>query len=141
LLVPLILIRVVTAFAEIGVQLGPLCSAKFSVGRASEQSIALGEALATLITSTGVFDLNELCINAGTSVWVIYADLVCLDFDGNVLDACVLALNSALKHCMHRFALSFPSSSLSLFSFSSFCGVTALQCASPAHTPMRRVWW
>ena len=29
--------------------------------------------------------------------WVIYVDLLCLDYDGNVLDACVIAMLAALR--------------------------------------------
>ena len=31
-------------------------------------------------------------------MWVLYCDLLCLDYDGNVTDACVLALLAALKN-------------------------------------------
>ena len=31
-------------------------------------------------------------------VWVLYCDLLCLDYDGNITDACVLALLAALKN-------------------------------------------
>lgn len=32
--------------------------------------------------------------------WVLYCDLMCLDYDGNLLDACVIALLAALKNSM-----------------------------------------
>lgn len=31
-------------------------------------------------------------------VWVLYIDLICLDYGGNLIDACVLALTAALKN-------------------------------------------
>ncbi|KAI2569162.1 exosome component 8, partial [Homo sapiens] len=31
-------------------------------------------------------------------VWVLYCDLICLDYDGNILDACTFALLAALKN-------------------------------------------
>lgn len=31
--------------------------------------------------------------------WVLYCDLICLDYDGNLLDACVTALIAALRIC------------------------------------------
>jgi exosome complex component RRP43 len=31
------------------------------------------------------------------AAWVLYADIVCLNYDGNVFDAALLALVSALK--------------------------------------------
>ena len=33
----------------------------------------------------------------GKFVWVLYCDLMCLDYDGNINDACSLALLAALK--------------------------------------------
>ena len=35
--------------------------------------------------------LSQLC-------WVLYCDLMCLDYDGNLLDTCVIALLAALKN-------------------------------------------
>ncbi len=31
--------------------------------------------------------------------WFIYADIYCLDYDGNVFDAALIALVAALKNC------------------------------------------
>jgi exosome complex component RRP43 len=31
-------------------------------------------------------------------VWVLYIDMMCLDYDGNVTDACMIALIAALKN-------------------------------------------
>jgi len=31
-------------------------------------------------------------------VWVLYCDLICLNFDDNLLDACVTALTAALHN-------------------------------------------
>uniref|UniRef100_A0A0B7BDH3 Ribosomal RNA-processing protein 43 n=1 Tax=Arion vulgaris TaxID=1028688 RepID=A0A0B7BDH3_9EUPU len=43
---------------------------------------------------------ESLCICPGKLVWVLHIDLVCLDYDGNVMDACTLALVSALKNTL-----------------------------------------
>ena len=44
--------------------------------------------------------VGGIYLNCNTSpkqmVWVLYIDLICLDYDGNVTDACVLALTAAL---------------------------------------------
>jgi exosome complex component RRP43 len=45
-----------------------------------------------------VIDLETLCIEEGKAVWVLFADLVCVNYDGNVFDACVIALMSALMN-------------------------------------------
>lgn len=47
--------------------------------------------------STRVLSLDDLCIVEGKSAWVLYADILCLDYDGCVLDAALLALVAALK--------------------------------------------
>lgn len=35
-------------------------------------------------------------------VWVLYVDMVCLDYDGNVIDACMIAMIAALKNCKYH---------------------------------------
>ena len=47
--------------------------------------------------STKVVRLADLCIVEGKSVWVLYVDILCMDYDGAVFDACLLALVNALK--------------------------------------------
>jgi exosome complex component RRP43 len=44
-----------------------------------------------------LIDLHELCINENNAVWVLYADIVCLNYDGNVWDAILVSLVAALK--------------------------------------------
>lgn len=51
-----------------------------------------------MVVSTEMFNLDSLCIQEDASVWVLYADVVCLDYDGNVVDAALLALTTALKN-------------------------------------------
>jgi exosome complex component RRP43 len=51
----------------------------------------------SFIDSTQTLHLPDLSIVSGESSWVIYADLVCLNYDGNLYDACLLALIGALK--------------------------------------------
>lgn len=47
--------------------------------------------------SVNVIDTRELCVEEGQLVWVLYVDLYCLDYDGNFLDAAIVALVSALR--------------------------------------------
>jgi exosome complex component RRP43 len=53
----------------------------------------------SLVFSSKCIDLSDLSIVSGESSWVIYADLVCLNHDGNLYDACLLALMESLKRC------------------------------------------
>ncbi|KAF6084002.1 exosome component 8 [Phyllostomus discolor] len=41
---------------------------------------------------------EDLCISPGKLAWVLYCDLICLDCDGNILDACTFALLAALRN-------------------------------------------
>uniref|UniRef100_UPI00358E7884 exosome complex component RRP43 n=1 Tax=Myxine glutinosa TaxID=7769 RepID=UPI00358E7884 len=80
------------------VDLSPLCSAQFRPGPPCEQAQVAGQFLADVITSSELISLEDLCIQKGKLVWVLYCDLECLDYDGNVLDACSIALLAALRN-------------------------------------------
>ncbi|KAL4216054.1 hypothetical protein CU097_007492 [Rhizopus azygosporus] len=80
------------------VELSPLCSSKFKAGPPSEKAQVLSELIYQLYTKSNVFPLEKLCIEEGKAVWVLYADIVCLNYDGNVLDASLLALSIALRN-------------------------------------------
>ncbi|KAI9595148.1 ribosomal protein S5 domain 2-type protein [Syncephalis fuscata] len=58
----------------------------------------VSERLRSLLSK--VIVLEDLCIEPEQAVWVIYADLTCLNYDGNIIDACVLAVSAALKNGM-----------------------------------------
>jgi exosome complex component RRP43 len=81
----------------INLELPPLCSSRFLPGKPSELAQSLSEFLDQIVGSR--CDLHSLCIAAGSLVWVLYVDLVCLSFDGvgSVVDASLLALAAALR--------------------------------------------
>jgi len=81
----------------VDVQLPPLCSPKFKVGRATEQAIGLSQWLTYAVVNSHSLLLSDLSIQSGSSCWVLYADLLCLNYDGNVYDACLLALMQSLR--------------------------------------------
>jgi len=81
---------------EVAVNLSPLCSSKFTIGAPSEQAVSIGQFLTDLVVSSKVIDLSHLGINSGKHSWVLYADIVCLDYDGNVVDAALMSLVAAL---------------------------------------------
>lgn len=39
----------------------------------------------------------SLCIEPGKSVWVLYVDAICINYDGNAFDATLLAMVAALR--------------------------------------------
>jgi hypothetical protein len=46
---------------------------------------------------SNVLPTKSLCIHPGKSVWVLYVDATCINCDGNVFDATLLAMVAALK--------------------------------------------
>lgn len=80
------------------VDLPPLCSSRFRPGPPGEQAQAASQFIADVIESSELINIEDLCIERGKLCWVLYCDLVCLDYDGNVLDACIIALLAALKN-------------------------------------------
>jgi len=46
--------------------------------------------------SFDLLDEEQLVIEKGKAVWYLYVDLYCLDYDGNLFDASLVALLAAL---------------------------------------------
>lgn len=80
------------------VELPPLASSRFKPGPPSEQAQVTSQLVTDIITNSNCVALEELCIQEEKVAWVLYCDMVCLDYDGNVVDAAVIALLSALKN-------------------------------------------
>ncbi|ORX70887.1 exosome component 8 [Linderina pennispora] len=77
------------------VELSPMCSARFRPGAPSEQAQVASEHISRLFQSA--IDVESLGIEEGRACWVLYADIVCIKHDGNVLDAAIVALQAALR--------------------------------------------
>ena len=67
---------------------------------------AFSQQLQECVLECDLIDLSQLCIIENTAAWVIYADVVVVNDDGNVFDAALLALNHALKNTLlpHTFS-------------------------------------
>ncbi|XP_077518095.1 exosome complex component RRP43-like [Amblyomma americanum] len=78
------------------VDLLPLCSPMFKPGPPGEQAQVLSKLMLDILTSSDSLDLEKLCIEEGKLVWSLNVDLTCLDYDGNVAEACILAATAAL---------------------------------------------
>jgi exosome complex RNA-binding protein Rrp42 (RNase PH superfamily) len=48
--------------------------------------------------SSKFLPLSSLCIHPGKSCWVLYVDATCINYDGNALDAALIAMVAALKN-------------------------------------------
>ncbi|XP_052036481.1 exosome complex component RRP43 isoform X1 [Apodemus sylvaticus] len=80
------------------VDLPPLCSSRFRTGPPGEEAQVTSQFIADVIENSQIIKKEDLCISAGKLAWVLYCDLICLDYDGNILDACTFALLAALKN-------------------------------------------
>ncbi|KAJ1988898.1 hypothetical protein H4R33_002270 [Dimargaris cristalligena] len=79
-------------------ELSPICSADFAPGAPSELAQTISHRLDQLVRTGHLLDLEQLCIVEGAAVWTLYVDITCLAFDGNILDAALLALTTALQN-------------------------------------------
>nr|CAB3244006.1 exosome complex component RRP43-like [Phallusia mammillata] len=80
------------------VELSPLCSPKFKPGPPCDQAQVVTKFLDNLIQSTNLICLDDLCVENDKLVWILYCDLICIDYDGNIVDASVISLMAALQN-------------------------------------------
>jgi exosome complex component RRP43 len=89
----------------VNVELTPLCSPNFKPGKPSEQAQYIATVLNRLVATAGLVDEAVLKIQEKEDqqtkkhramTWYLYVDIYCLDYDGNVFDACLIALLAAL---------------------------------------------
>jgi exosome complex component RRP43 len=103
------------------VDLPAMCSPKFKPGPPTEEAQVLSDRLNEILTMFVLFSmegpyyldisfdtklrskflpLTTLCIEPGKSVWVLYVDATCINYDGNAFDATLLAMTAALRNSM-----------------------------------------
>ncbi|GAB1519547.1 hypothetical protein RhiTH_002615 [Rhizoctonia solani] len=75
-----------------------ICSPKFKPGPPAEEAQMLSEKISDILSSSNAIDPKTLCIHPGKAAWVIYVDAVCINYDGNILDATMLAVVAALQN-------------------------------------------
>ncbi|XP_026797542.3 exosome complex component RRP43 [Pangasianodon hypophthalmus] len=80
------------------VDLPPLCSSRFRPGPPGEQAQVASQFIADVIDDSNIIKKEDLCIEKSKLCWVLYCDIMCLDYDGNLLDACLITLLAALKN-------------------------------------------
>eukprot|EP00250_Pteridium_aquilinum_P009041 c18403_g1_i1 orf=496-1428(-) len=79
-------------------QMPAICSPVVRPGRKSELEPVISEQIKNALSSTSMVDLRELSIAPGKAAWMAYLDIYCLDSDGSLLDAALLAATAALAH-------------------------------------------
>ncbi|KAF2353647.1 Exoribonuclease phosphorolytic domain 1 [Trinorchestia longiramus] len=80
------------------VELYSCCSPNFKAGPPGEKAISTSQFLSNLLDNNEVVNYEDLCIVPNKWVWCLYCDVVCLDFDGNLVDASLLSVLAALLH-------------------------------------------
>ncbi|KAJ7600983.1 ribosomal protein S5 domain 2-type protein [Mycena floridula] len=80
------------------IDLPAMCSPKFKPGPPSEEAQVLSERLNEILLISGVIIPSTLCIQPGKAAWVLYIDATCINYDGNVFDAALIAMVAALKN-------------------------------------------
>lgn len=83
---------------DIVVELLPMASPTYKSGRSSDEAVCLTEYLRSLITPH--IDLTKLCVEAGTLVWRLRLTVYCIDNDGNLEDALLLAGIAAMRNVL-----------------------------------------
>ncbi|KAL7753753.1 hypothetical protein RI367_000684 [Sorochytrium milnesiophthora] len=80
------------------VELPAMCSPQFKPGPPSAKAQTLSENLHQLLLKSKFLDRKQLCISPGQAAWVLYADIYCINYDGNIFDAALTALMAALTN-------------------------------------------
>ena len=83
-------------FLDVNVQLSPICSEKYSFSPDSTPALCLADFLTRAVDGSGMLDRTALCIEKGQCVWMLRVDVVCLDDAGNLWDAALVAIATAL---------------------------------------------
>ena len=78
------------------VELSPIASPLFELGPPKEAAIELARVVDRGVRESGTVDTTELCIEAGKKVYMVFADVYPMEYDGNLIDASSIAVNAAL---------------------------------------------
>ena len=78
-------------------ELPPLASPLFELGPPKEPAIELARVVDRGVRESEMIDTSKLCIEPGKKVYMVFADVYPLDYDGNLIDASSLAVTAALQ--------------------------------------------
>nr|XP_033794231.1 exosome complex component RRP45 isoform X1 [Geotrypetes seraphini] len=79
-------------------ELSPMASPAFELGRQSELLVKLNRLLERCLRNSKCIDTESLCVIAGEKVWQVRVDLHLLNHEGNIIDAASIAAIVALSH-------------------------------------------
>ncbi|KAJ3529558.1 hypothetical protein NMY22_g8956 [Coprinellus aureogranulatus] len=75
-----------------------MCSPRFKPGPPTDDAQVLSDRLNEALIASNILPLESLCIQPNKSVWVLYVDATCINYDGNAFDATLIAMVAALKN-------------------------------------------
>lgn len=79
------------------VELLPMAFPTFEAGPPNETSIEIARVVDRGIRESKMIDLENLVIEKGKKVWIVFIDIDVIDFDGNLIDACSYGALAALR--------------------------------------------
>ncbi len=82
----------------VNAELAPIASPSFETGPPDENSIELARIIDRGIRESKMIDTEQLVIEAGKKVFIVFVDIYVLNHDGNLIDASALAAVSALMN-------------------------------------------
>ena len=80
----------------VNMELNPMASPSFEAGPPSQEAVELARVVDRGIRESHIVDLEKLCITPGEKMWTVFADVIIVNYDGNLFDASTLAVLAAL---------------------------------------------
>lgn len=78
------------------IEMSPIASPLFELGPPKEDAIELARVVDRGVRESETIDAKGLCIEEGKKVYMVFADVYPLEYDGNLIDASSIAVNAAL---------------------------------------------
>lgn len=82
---------------KIEVELPPICSSPTVGYRTNQAAQLLTRTLKSIVADSGCIDRQNLHILGTDKYWIVDIEVICLTYDGSLLDAALLAVMAALK--------------------------------------------
>ena len=79
------------------VDLPPICHASIRPGPPSDQAQVATTFIRQVLDNAKLVDLRDLCVREGRFCWAVHVDVICLNHDGNILDASLKAVVAAFR--------------------------------------------
>jgi len=77
-------------------EMSPIASPLFELGPPKENAIELARIVDRGVRESETIDSKDLCIESGKKVYMVFADVYPMEYDGNLIDASSIAVNTAL---------------------------------------------